>query len=168
MRLIALILFFGIVYNEQQLDFDLGNIRFKGLKFSTTKEAIVKVLGQGRRVETSYECGFFSNDQEGGPFYQLVYTDFNYIGSDREKLFYLEHVSFDSTGTTKLMYLEKELSGKTTSVEFVKMFGDEFKQDSVKPGSENSIFLPSKGSDDGALFWFKNGRLFKFQYWTPC
>lgn len=168
MRLIALLLVFGTIFEEQQIDFSLKNLRFKGLEFSTTKEAIVAAVGQGSRVETNYECGFFSIDQEGGPFYQLMYPAFNYIGSDKEKWFYLEHVNFDTGGNVELVYLKSKLTGKTTVAEFAAMFGDKAEEVVAELRDDNSILLYSKGSDDGAIFLFKSGRLFKFHYWTPC
>lgn len=92
----------------------------------------------------------------------------NYIGSDKEKFFYLENVDFDAKGTVKVDYLENELSGETTEEDFLKIFGNTVKRDFVKKSGGNSILLYSKGSDDGALFTFKDGRLVKLEYWTPC
>jgi hypothetical protein len=168
MRFIAVLLMLGAISQDQQIDFHLKNLKFKGLEFGTTREAIVAAVGQGRKVDTNYECGFFSNDQEGGPFYQLVYAKFNYIGSDKEKLFYLEHVNFDAEGNIELMYLKWRLTGKTAMAEFARMFGDRAKDVVAELRDDNSILLYSKGSDDGAIFWFKNDRLLKFEYWTPC
>ena len=169
-QLVLTILFLltAIISRGQESDFDLKNIQFKGLEFSATKKAIINSFGEGKRSETNYECGFFTNDQEAGPYYQLVYSNFNYIGSDKEKFFYLQNVDFDAKGTIKVKYLEKELTGKTTEEEFVKMFGEEVKSNFVKHGDHNTFLLYSKGSEDGAVFYFKNGRLFKFEYWTPC
>jgi hypothetical protein len=167
-QLTILLLLIGTITHGQQSDFDLKNIKFKGLEFSTTKESIIKSFGQGKRVETNYECGFFTNDQEGGPYYQLVYADCNFIGSDKEKFFYLENVDFDALGSIRLNYNGIVLNGKTTEEEFVKIFGEKVKDNFVKHDDHNTFLLYSKGADDGAVFWFKNGRLSKFEYWTPC
>jgi hypothetical protein len=144
----------------------LTKIKFRGLEFSTTKQTIIKALGQPKIVDTDYECGFFSNDQPGGPYYQLVYSDFNYIGSDKEK-FYLQKVNFDSKGNIIIKYGDKELSGLTTKEQFCKIIGDTFDNIFKNPDSD-SILIYSKDSDDGAAFTFKNGRLLIFEYWTPC
>src|SRR5688572_2737723 len=112
--LTILLLLIGTISRGQDSDFDLKNIKFKGLEFSTTKKAIINSFGEGKRVETNYECGFFTNDQEGGPYYQLAYSNFNYIGSDKEKFFYLQNVDFDAIGRMKVEYLGKDLTGKTT------------------------------------------------------
>ena len=167
-RLTILLLLIVTISRAQQSDFDLKDIKFKGLGFSTTKADILKSLGQAKRVETNYECGFFTNDQEGGPYYQLVYSEFNYIGSDNEKFFYLENVFFDLKGSVKIDYIDKVLTGQTTEEEFIKMFGEKVRSNFVKHQDHNTFLLYSKGSDDGALFVFRNGRLSKFEYWTPC
>jgi hypothetical protein len=166
-RLTILLLLITTISRGQESDFELKNIKFKGLEFTTTKEIIIKSFGQGRKVETNYECGFFTNDQDGGPYYQLVYADFNYIGSDKEK-FYLEHVNFDIKGKIKIYYQDKELSGQTTKDDFIKIFGDKIKQQFEKYQEKDSILMRSTGGDDGVIFTFKNGRLHKFEYWTPC
>jgi hypothetical protein len=151
----------------QEIDFDLRNVKFKGIEFSATREKIINAFGQGKRVETNYECGFFTNDQERGPYYQLVYVDFDYIGSDKDK-FFLQHVTFDTKGEIKIDYRDKELSGQTTKDDFVKIFGDKVSEYFEKYPDKSSILIYSKGSDDGAIFTFKDNKLSKFEYWTPC
>ena len=166
-RLTIFLLFISTIVLGQQSDFDLKKIKFNGLAFSTTKEIIIKSLGEGKKVEPNYECGFFANDQDGGPYYQLVYNDFNYIGSDKEK-FLLEKVGFDVNGTIKMNYGDKLLSGQTTESDFVEMFGENIRDNYEKRGDRSTFLLYSKGSDDGALFIFEKGRLHKFEYWSPC
>ena len=166
-RLTLFLLFTATLSYGQYGDFELNKIKFKGVEFSAKKNTIIKSFGQGERIDTNYECGFFSNDQEGGPYYQLVYSDFKYIGSDKEK-FYLQYVKFGEDGVTKIKYGDKELSGRTTKEEFVKIFSKEAKDYFDKNPKDDSILIYSKGSDDGAIFWFQNGRLIKFEYWTPC
>jgi len=167
LRLTILFIIISTISRGQQIDFELKNIKFKGLEFSTTKETIIKSFGQGKKVETNYECGFFTNDQPGGPYYQLVYGDFNYIGSDKEN-FYLQNVNLDMKGSIKINYGDKELSALTTKDEFVKIFGEWVNDYFVKHADHDTFLLYSKDSDDGAVFTFKNGRLYKFEYWTPC
>jgi hypothetical protein len=166
-RMTILVLFFAQALPAQNNDFDTRKINFNGLQLSTTKREIVKLFGQGKRVDTNYECGFFTNDQPGGvPYYQLVYTDFNYIGSDKDN-FYLERVNFDQKGKIKIRYGSTELSGLTTWEEFLKIFGKQAKNNSDKEDSD-SVLLISGSTDDGVRFTFRKGRLFRFQYWTPC
>jgi hypothetical protein len=150
----------------QQYNFDLDKVKFKGLGLKTTKKIITDKFGQGRRVETNYDCGFFASDLPGGPFYQVVYTDFAFIGSDKEG-FYLQNVDFDLNGKIKLNYLDKVLNGRTTKEEFIKLFGDTVKKHFDNPDNKE-IVLISTDRDDGARFIFKDGRLVRFVYWTPC
>ena len=150
----------------QQDNFDLDKVKFKGLGLKTTKKVITETFGQGRRVETNYECGFFAGDLPSGPYYQLVYTDFTFIGSDKDE-FYLQSVDFDPKGITNLNYADKELNGRTTKEEFIKLFGDTVKQHFDNPDNK-AIVLIATDHDDGARFTFKDGRLIRFEYWTPC
>jgi hypothetical protein len=145
--------FLTVVAYGQLSNFDLNKIKFRGLEFSTTKQTIIKAFGQPKIVDTDYECGFFTNDQPGGPYYQLIYADFNYIGSDKEK-FYLQKVKFDSKGKMIIKYGDKELSGLTTKEQFCKIIGDAFDNIFKNPDSD-SILIYSKDSDDGAAFTFK-------------
>lgn len=165
--LTILLLLTATILRGQEID--LEKVRFRGLDFTTTKEKVIKAFGQGKRVETNYECGFFTNDQELGPYYQLVYNSFDYIGSDKDK-FFLQHVNFDTKGEIKLDYLNTQLSGQTTIGDFTKIFGDKVIENFEKHLDQDvvSILVYSKGSDDGAVFTFKNNKLVKFQYWTPC
>ena len=168
LRLTILFIIISTISRGQQVDFELTNIKFKGLEFKTTKENIIKSFGQGKKLETDYECGFFTNDQAGGPYYQLVYTDFNYIGSDKED-FFLQSVKFDLKGNMKIRYKDKELSGQTTKEDFIRiMYGDKEWENLKNYFDIDVLIIYSKNGDDGARFIFKNGRLNKFEYWTPC
>jgi hypothetical protein len=168
LRLTILFILISTISRGQQNDFELTNIKFKGLEFKTTKENIIKSFGQGKKLETDYECGFFTNDQSGGPYYQLVYADFNYIGSDKED-FVLQSVKFDLKGNIKIRYKDKELSGQTNKEDFIKiMYGDKEWKNLKNHFDIDVLIIYSKNGDDGARFIFKNGRLDKFEYWTPC
>lgn len=149
-----------------QYNFDLNKIKFNGQGLKTTKEKITRQFGQGRRVETNYECGFFASNGPGAPYYQLVYSGFNFIGSDKEG-FYLQYVDFDPEGKIQIDYGDKIFSSRTTKVEFIKMFGNIVKQHFDNPNN-TGIVLIADGRDDGARFIFKDGWLLRFEYWTPC
>jgi len=167
LRLTILFLFLTGILRGQQSDFDLAKIKFRGVDFISTKEKVIKSFGLPKRVDTNYECGGFSNDQPGGPFYQFVYTGFNYIGSDSVD-FFLENVSFDLKGQIRMKYGENELSGQTSKEDFINIFFGKVRRPFEELLNEDSILLYSINSDDGAIFTFRNGRLLKFEYWTPC
>jgi hypothetical protein len=67
----------------------------------------------------------------------------------------------------KLNYADKVLNGRTTKEEFIKIFGDVVKQHFDNPNNK-AIVLIATDRDDGARFSFKDGRLVRFEYWTPC
>ena len=167
LHLISLLLLLVTISRGQQGDFDLKNIKIGEVEFISTKPLITKAFGKAKKIETNYECGFFTNGEPDGPFYQLVYTNFNFIGSDKGK-FFLENVSFDLTGKIKLKYLGNELSGKTSKEDFVRIFGDKAKKHFKEHPDSDVLMLYSKNSDDGAKFTFRKGKLIKFEYWTPC
>ena len=148
-----------------QIDFDL--IKFRGLGFSLTKETVIKSFGQPKIIHTNYECGFYDNSQPGGPYYQLAFSNFNYIGSDKEP-FILQTVTFDHSGKTKLQYGNKELSGLTRKSVFIEIFGEVAKKHFKENPDDDLILLRSTYGDDGAMFIFKDGRLIKYEYWSPC
>jgi hypothetical protein len=156
---------FSVTSYCQQIDFD--KISFNGLGFSLTKDIIVKSFGSPKIIATDYKCGFFANDQDAGPYYQLAYSNFNYIGSDKEK-FILQSVDFDSKGKLVVKYGESELNGLLTQYEFIKIFGDSARIHFEKYPNNDSIILYSGKSDDGVRFIFKDGKLLKFEYWAPC
>lgn len=151
----------------QQQEFDLKKIAFHGLSFSQPKEIIKKKFGEPEVHFPAYECGFHADDQPGGPYYQLVYPNFNYIGSDTEN-FFLEHVEFDLAGKIRLYYKGEVLSGLMTKAEFAAILGSSAKEHFKNYPADDDILLFSEGSDDGARFVFKNEKLIRFEYWSPC
>ncbi len=166
-RLTILLTLISICSYGQQYNFDLDKVKFKGLGLETTRKIIIEKFGQGKRTETNYECGFFAIDNSKAPYYQLAFNDFKFIGSDKDK-FYLHIVDFDLKGKIKIDYGEKQLSGLTTEDDFIKMFGEKISENFVKHPDTEAVPMYSKDSDDGAVFIFKDGRLIKFEYWTPC
>jgi hypothetical protein len=163
----VLLTFLTALAYGQERDFDFNKVSFRGIEFSATKETIIKAFGQPKIAQTDYECGFFTNDQPGGPYYQLVYPDHNYIGSDKER-FHLEHVHFDIQGDVKLQYGNRVLSGLSTKADIIEIFGDRAKTYFKENPGEDSILLLSESSDDGVVLTFKGNTLIEFQYWTPC
>jgi len=159
--------FFFTVLNAQQDAFDLDKFEFRGLAFHLEKEQVLAALGPSEVHYPEYECGFHSMDQPGAPFYQLVYSNCTYIGSDKE-IFQLERVNFDEQGKTILKYGPSELSGQTTREGFSVIFGDYAREQFKKHPEEDGIILLVPDNDDGALFTFKDGKLSKFEYWSPC
>lgn len=169
MRRILIYVVFAITHSAfgQIKAFDFSILKFKGLDFSVPKETLISTLGQGEINSPQYECGFYSNDQPGGPYYQIVFNSFNYIGSDSEK-FILEHVHFDSDSSLSIQYGKWLLNGYTTKADLFEIFGDYVKTYFANNPDNNDILIFDKSGDDGVIFTFKNERLIGFQYWSPC
>ena len=164
---LTILLLLPFVALAQDIDFDFDKIKFEKLGFRIEKEEIIRAIGQPKIVDTNYECGFYAKDQPDGPYHQLQYKGFNYIGNDKEE-FVLENVSFDPKGKVKMEYGSKSLSGLTTKPEFIAIFGETAKKHFIESPNKESILLFSKETGDGAMFTFQDGRLIKYAYWSPC
>lgn len=144
-------------------------ISFESLKFNSKKAVIWENLGEVKPKRVYYECGFYSEEEQGKPFFELIYADVIWLGNEEDYL--LEKVMFDTKGETKLRYRNVIFTGKTTQGELEELFNQ--KSESIKvSGRENenleSIGLSFEKRDDGCLFFFKNGKLIEFGYWSPC
>ena len=77
---------------------DLGALSYEGISFYSSKVAITEHFGEPKIHYPRYECGFHSDEeQSGGPYYQLIYPDITFIGSDKEG-FIFESIHFDPLG----------------------------------------------------------------------
>lgn len=131
-----------------------------------TRDDVIKAFGQPWIIYPKYDCGFFSDEWTGKTNYQLCYSDFNYIGNDQVE-FVLEKVEFDKDGKVILKYGDKRLSGHTSMTDLAQIFGENTKEGFDTNQNEDTIILFTK-KDDGVRFHFRDGRLTKFEYWTPC
>ena len=77
---LTILLLLPFVALAQDIDFDFDKIKFEKLGFRIEKEEIIRAIGQPKIVDTNYECGFYAKDQPDGPYHQLQYKGFNYIG----------------------------------------------------------------------------------------
>ncbi len=147
---------------------DFSKIEFKGFRFWVKKQEVVTKLGKPILHYPKYECGYHADNwQDGGPYYQLKYTGFTYIGSDKER-FVLEKVDFDRIGKIQLNYGQMTWSGQTTKEQIIWLFGDEIRDDFKKDERGDSVLIRNESTEDGAILTFKNGKLVRFEYWSPC
>ncbi|WP_062616235.1 hypothetical protein [Flammeovirga sp. SJP92] len=147
--------------------FDFSKLTFKGLEFRLSKDLVIKTFGLGEIIDPQYECGFYANDQQGAPFYQMSFNSFNYIGSDSEK-FILENVYFNLDSGLSIQYDRWTLNGQTTKADLVEIFGDYVKTYFANNPEVNDILIYDANGDDGVIFTFKENRLISFRYWSPC
>lgn len=156
----------------QQGSFDFKDLRFGDLEYAyfTTEQAIVKSLGQGKKVltnEDDYSCGLFYSDS-GEKYYHINYDGFNFTGNERVG-FFLENINFDADGKIKITYKDKVLSGFTTKDIFFNTFNDVADEYFSYPDpNQDIVLIYTAYSETGAQFTFKNGRLIKFRYWYLC
>ncbi|MEP1032490.1 hypothetical protein [Ekhidna sp.] len=149
-------------------DFDLNKIEFKGLEFNSTRVEIEEICGVAKIVYPDYECGFHSPEQSGGPYYQLVYLGYNFIGSDKEE-FQIEKIGFDPDGNSFIKYEGTRIDGTTTIDSLSELLGSSIATFFKTNPDKRSILLYSNNSDDGAVFTFNGiGNLSRFEYYSPC
>ena len=149
----------------QSIDFD--KINYKGLRYYSTKQEIIKKLGSPKRIyKPNYECGFLSVDEQGVEFYTLDYGSLKFTGNKNEK-FILEEINFDENKLLFINYSNYKLNSKTTIADLINIFGKEITNPLRKTKSVHFLIMHSN-SDDGIVFHIKNGKLVKMEYWSPC
>ncbi|MEJ8800476.1 hypothetical protein [Pontibacter sp. H249] len=167
---VTIIVFFGLTTCYGQANsIDFSKFRLSGLEYYSSKQAISKKFGKPKRVvEPDYECGFYSEREQGNKYYQLDYEHLKFIGNDKE-LYGIETMEFSSNGDKILEYGQWELSAKTTIKDFVKVFGKSALDKPYKHNNgETSITLFAKGADNGITFFFNSGHLVRIEHFSPC
>ena len=143
-------------------DFKWNELKHDGKKITSTKSDITNRYGNGKFKRPNYECGFHS----GESYYQIIYTEFTYIGSDDEGVI-LEQFKLNKAKKSQLTYKGIVLNRKINKEEFARIFGNQAEEYFLKYPDSNTILLHEK-SDDAALFEFDNNFLISFSYWSPC
>lgn len=171
MKCIYLVLFIFCYGNpDTKESITPADLKLSGLEFSSEKELIWETLGKVAEKQVYYECGFHSEDEQGKAFYELNYPSITWIGNDEEG-FILDKLVFDPKGQIKLNYKNHVFSGKTSQKELEDLFNQKSEPIEVF-GRDNenlqNISLWFEKSDDGCHFFFKEGKLIEFGYWSPC
>lgn len=121
---------------------------------------ILKEFGKPNRTfEPKYECGFFSEAEQGHKYFSLDYGNLKFTGNKKQG-YQVEEIQFSSRQQNSITFAKNLLSYKTTIKEFEVIFG-------IKV-SGNETVLYNKGADDGLICKFSRGRLTKMEYWSPC
>ncbi len=146
------------------------DLKFNELNFQSEKAAIWEKFGVVEPKRVYYECGFHSEDEQGKPFFELIYPNVTWIGNEEEG-YILDKVIFETKGKTELHYKDWIFTGTTTQKELEDLFKLEAGPINVS-GRENEnlewIGSNFEKGDDGFHFYFKNGKLIEFGYWSPC
>lgn len=171
MRFLLLIIFFHFNSSlEIKRSINPDDLKFSGLDFNSKKELIWKSLGEVEEKRVYYECGFFSEDKQGKAFFEITYSYATWIGNDGEG-YILDKLDFDPKGQLTLNYKDLVFSGKTTQKELEDLFNQPAKPIKISERENENlewIGLPFEKSDDACHFYFKDGKLVEFGYWSPC
>ncbi len=150
----------------QNLDF--GKLKFDGLNFFSSKNEIIDKLGEPIRIyKPDYDCGGLSSEWQGVDFFTLDYGKIKFTGNDKDE-YLIEEINFEKDHTIGLFYDGFNLNYATDLEKFVQIFGKEILNNLRLNNTEQIIIIYSKGRDDGIKLVFKDNKLIKFYYFTPC
>ncbi|MDF2158480.1 hypothetical protein [Algoriphagus sp. CAU 1675] len=160
-----------ILHLQDDKTFQADYIFIDGLAFHQQGvKGIFENYGPTKFSNTNYECGFFSNEEQGKTFYELIYKQVTWIGNNEEG-FLAELVRFDPEGRMKWSYKGIELSGKSTQKE-IESFMDKSAEPIKFSGRDDDNLFSVGGyfqdADDGFFLLLKQGYLIEFHYWSPC
>jgi hypothetical protein len=120
MRQIIVILIFSISVScrQEPVDFDIGQIKFRGLSIYSNLSEITKAFGNPQTGK--FICGF-SEEDPSDTLNQLIYKNFNFVGG-YENNYVLYSIEFDSKGEIEISYGDISLNGLTRKSDFAGIF----------------------------------------------
>lgn len=149
----------------QSVDFNL--IKFNGLNFHSAKSEIIEKIGLPKKTyDPNYECGFLSTELQEGDYLTLDFGKIKFTGNEKE-LYVLEQVDFVNDKSIILKYGNRNLTCETVLSELIEIFGDGLAKHFGKEINGAIIIFHDK-ADDGIRISIKNGKLIRFEYWSPC
>ena len=167
MRALILFMLMVVSLSSQARDLIYKEFLLNDKLTSITQNEIQKYYGKGKIKLTNYECGFYANEHNGTPYYQIIFNELIFIGNDKES-FSLQHFFFTENTKNTISFKGVELNSNTTKAEFIEIFGKFSETHFRENPNSNEILLFYSKSDDGARFKFKNNKLVEYIYWTPC
>ncbi|HOA07290.1 MAG TPA: hypothetical protein PK419_08340 [Spirochaetota bacterium] len=164
--ILVLLLMNSITFSKVK-SFSWKDFKYCDLSFNNSKMKIIKKFGKPKQNVPEYECGNYATGKKNPDYYQLIYKDIICIGNDKEGFIFESIILNDNN---YIMIGDYRISNKTSKNEFIKHFNDLLLTYYSKEELLNRevIQLFSKDTDDCAEFYFKNGKVFKFNYWSPC
>jgi len=162
---VLILICFGQMSFGQNVDYNL--IKYNGLNFFSTKSEIIEKLGNPNKIfEPHYECGSLSSDEQGLDYFTLEYDNILFTGNETEE-YILEQIDFENDNSIILNYGKFKLTCETKLTELTEIFGKEIIKyfDNDLSGG---IVIPHKEYDSGIRIELKNGKLIRFEYWSPC
>ncbi|WBX70359.1 hypothetical protein [Tenacibaculum retecalamus] len=165
LKLIILLIATTQLIKAQSVDFEL--IKYNGLNFHSTKSDIIGKFGKPhKKYDPNYECGFLSTDSQDDEYLTLDYGKIKFTGNKQE-LYVLEQVDLENDSTIKIKYGNENLTCETDLAKLIEIFGDGLAKHF---GNElnGAIVIFHERADDGIRLSIKNGKLIRFEYWSPC
>ncbi|MCB0844998.1 MAG: hypothetical protein KDE26_17230 [Bacteroidetes bacterium] len=162
MKHLPIIIFFFLIKTSFAQQINPNLITLNGLPFFSTQSQILEKMGPPAKIfEPKYECGFLSEEEQGRKFFTLKYPGLPFTGNETDK-YLIEEIDFSANSEIQLMYNGQAIFANMTIEKLSAVFGVDFEPNSV----EKLIYF--ERADDGFVFQFKDGKLIKISYWSPC
>lgn len=139
------------------------DIKFRGIKLKSNKSNILEIMGKPDSiVEPKYECGAFSEDWVGIPFYQYFYDRMNFIVFEEKGE--IENIEF--IDDTEIEMNGIKMNNEMTFKEISRLL--KIKTPSDNPSKNQIILYPKEKLDENYILEFKKDKLYKFDRFDPC
>jgi hypothetical protein len=159
------LLFFNNI-SAQNIEFN--KIEFRGLKFLSSKNEIIKKIGNPLKIyEPNYDCGGLSSEWQGVDFFTLDYGNIKFTGNDNDG-YLIEEINFVNDKSFALIYDNYTLNSETKLINLIEVFGKQILLQIKENQPIQVIIINSSEIDDGIKLVLKDGKLIKFLYWSPC
>lgn len=139
------------------------NISFKNINFKDIKSKMKQTLGiPDSIIEPQFECGIFSEEEQGTKFHQYFYQNINFIGyQDTVEIF---EIQFNNS--VKLKINQGEIQPNMSFEEVVKQL--KIKTPEKKYNKNYILLYPQEFIDEYYILIFKNNLIYKFERYDPC
>ncbi|MGB0430252.1 MAG: hypothetical protein ACPGLV_07235 [Bacteroidia bacterium] len=160
-------IFFLVAYIQLKAQINSDSITLNGLDFQSTSFKIKKVNGPPiDSFKLNYDCVFLFSAQGEKPFWCLNYGYYSFAGNN-EFGFVLKQLIIDSQQNQVLHFYGNVLNKNTSKKQFQDLLFKKLDQYFIILPDSGTI-INYKNSDDGLIFTFKNDRLYKVEYYSPC
>lgn len=137
------------------------SMSFKGIELFISQKGMEEQMGAPDSiVRPMYECGFYSEEEQGRIFYQYFYDKLNFIVYDGRAE--LEFVTFEKGD--QIIISNVMIEGGMSFEEIGKRLNFEVTENT----SKTIITIETYGLDEHYYLHFIDEKLIKFERWTPC
>ena len=137
------------------------SMSFRGIHLFISQKEMTAMMGTPDSiVRPMYECGFYSEDEQGSEFYQYFYGKLNFMVYEGKAE--LEFVEFEAGD--QIILNEVVLTAGMSFDEMAASLGLEITENTAK----TNLTIETIGLDEHYYLKFKDEKLHKFERWTPC